>query len=147
MTQFLSTRQKIITETSKPTSIDVVFCSSIDKKPLHLLNKATRHKGVAKMFPSISNDAFYQKSKQTPLTIIDVRESDEFTEGHIPQAINRPLSILVEEIDSFEKDKTYYIVCQSGGRSSQACSYLSSQGIRVVNVLGGISEWQGEVIR
>jgi len=123
------------------------FCSSIDKKPLHLLNKATRHKGVAKMFPSISNDAFYQKSKQIPLTIIDVRESDEFAEGHIPQAINRPLSILVEEIDSFEKDKTYYIVCQSGGRSSQACSYLSSEGIRVVNVLGGMSEWQGEISR
>lgn len=99
------------------------------------------------MFPSISNDAFYQKSKQTPLTIIDVRETDEFAEGHIPQAINRALRILVEEIDSFEKDKTYYIVCQSGGRSSQACSYLSSEGIRVVNVLGGMSEWQGEISR
>lgn len=99
------------------------------------------------MFPSISNDVFYQKSKQTPLTIIDVRESDEFAEGHIPQAINRPLSTLVEETDSFAKDKTYYIVCQSGGRSAQACSYLSGQGIQVVNVLGGMSEWLGDVIQ
>lgn len=42
-----------------------------------------------------------------------------FFDRIILNAINRPLRKLVEEIDLFEKDKTYYIVCQSGGRSSQ----------------------------
>lgn len=99
------------------------------------------------MFQSISHDEFYQKTKHADVTIIDVRESDEFAEGHIPQAINRPLSTLMEEPDAFEREKTYYIVCQSGGRSSQACSYLSDQEIQVVNVLGGMSEWEGDVER
>jgi len=101
------------------------------------------------MFPSISNAEFYQKSKQThkqkhtPLMIIDVRESDEFAEGHIPDAIKRSLSTLVKEKDSFIEDDTYCVICHSGKRATQACNYFNGDGIQVVNVLGGMSEWRG----
>ncbi|MCB0748598.1 MAG: rhodanese-like domain-containing protein, partial [Ignavibacteriae bacterium] len=36
------------------------------------------------MFSSIGVDEFYQKSKTESLTIVDVREADEFERGHIP---------------------------------------------------------------
>ena len=44
-----------------------------------------------------------------------------------------------------KKEQKYYIVCQSGGRSSQACNTLSKQGFQVINVLGGMGSYQGKL--
>ncbi|MFM0610811.1 rhodanese-like domain-containing protein [Streptococcus suis] len=76
--------------------------------------------------------------------LLDVREVDEFTNGHIPQAINQPLS----QLDQFEVDKNkyYLIICQSGMRSQRATDYLTSQGYQAVNVQGGMNAWTGDII-
>lgn len=97
------------------------------------------------MFQTISSDEFYQKNKQNPLTILDVREADEFATGHIKGAANLPLSILFEESRQLSRDKTYYVVCHSGARSLAACGFLSSEGFQVTNVLGGMTTWKGEI--
>lgn len=97
------------------------------------------------MFSSIGADEFYQKSKNEELTIVDVREADEFERGHIPSAKTLPLSGLGLHIDQLTKDEKYYIICQSGGRSAMACEFLSSEGYEVVNVMAGMSAWKGEL--
>lgn len=94
------------------------------------------------MFNSISMPEFderYRKNKD--IHIIDVREDDEFESGHIPGAKSLPLSQFPMELD---KDKSYYVVCQSGGRSSMACQLLAQNGYDVTNVMGGMSAWRGE---
>lgn len=71
--------------------------------------------------------------------IIDVREPDEYAAGHVPGAINVPLSTVPEHADLFEEGA--YVVCQLGGRSAKAVAYLAEQGIPVHNVTGGTAAW------
>lgn len=75
-------------------------------------------------------------------TLIDVREVDEYVAGHIPTAVNIPLSTLEDNIEKFRDEDDVYLVCQSGRRSLNACEYLHDYDIvNVVNVVGGTSGW------
>jgi rhodanese-related sulfurtransferase len=74
--------------------------------------------------------------------VVDVREVDEYTDGHIPGAIHVPLQTVPDNLESFRSDQDVYVVCQVGGRSGKACQYLIDQGVtNVVNVAGGTSGW------
>lgn len=80
-----------------------------------------------------------------PVSIVDVREIDEFELGHIPAAKNLPLSDLPETIQKLNKAETHYVICQHGVRSQQACAFLEHAGYNVINVSKGMSEWYGEI--
>lgn len=82
---------------------------------------------------------------ETEVKIIDVREEFEFVEGHIPTAINHPLSELRQRFNELNKREHYFVVCFSGGRSAQACEFLSYQGYQVTNIEDGMMEWRGEM--
>ena len=97
------------------------------------------------VYQSIANDEFYQKQKKKSLSILDVREREEFASGHIPNAHNLPLSQLSLCSDKLNKNTSYYVICQSGRRSAQACTFLSSHGYQVTNVMGGMSTWKGQI--
>jgi rhodanese-related sulfurtransferase len=84
-------------------------------------------------------------SKGEKLNIVDVREPLEWASGHIPGARHIPLGSLGERHTELDKSKEFIIVCRSGGRSSLACEHLESLGYNVVNMLGGMLEWSGEV--
>ena len=79
------------------------------------------------------------------LNLIDVREADEFASGHLPGAINLPLSDFLERYGELDKDKPYYIICRSGARSAQACAFLEEEGYDVTNVAGGTIAWMGDL--
>lgn len=98
------------------------------------------------MYQSISVDEFYQKTKREDVAILDVREIDEFANGHIKTAENLPLSTLTEHVGQLNSETAYYVICQMGGRSAQASEYLSSQGFQVTNVMGGMLAWKGETV-
>jgi rhodanese-related sulfurtransferase len=72
--------------------------------------------------------------------IVDVREPDEWAQGHIAHASLVPLATVPGHIGSFDGEPTY-IVCRSGARSGQACDFLRGQGRDVVNVAGGMIAW------
>jgi rhodanese-related sulfurtransferase len=75
--------------------------------------------------------------------LIDVRETDEYTAGHIQSATSIPLSTITVDFERFRSATDLYIVCKSGLRSMQACEFLVDQGIvNVVNVAGGTMAWQ-----
>lgn len=81
-------------------------------------------------------------------TLIDVREVDEYVSGHVPGAINIPLSELVGRESECGLGDTVYVICQAGGRSARACEHLSQQlnlqNVSFVNVLGGTGAWIAE---
>ncbi|TMU87343.1 rhodanese-like domain-containing protein [Bacillus sp. BHET2] len=79
------------------------------------------------------------------LNIIDVREVAEVRNGKIPSSMNIPLGLLEFRMNELDKKKDYIIVCQSGGRSSQAVSFLEYQGFNVTNMDGGMNSWEGNV--
>lgn len=84
-----------------------------------------------------------QAIQSSNTVLLDVREIDEFASGHIPQAINQPLS----QLDQFkgDKSKNYLIICQSGMRSQRATEYLTSQGYQAINIKGGMNAWTGGI--
>lgn len=84
-------------------------------------------------------------NKGGALHIIDVREVDEVAAGKIPGAINIPLGLLEFRIHELDKAKEYIVVCRSGRRSALASQYLDSQGFNVINMKGGMLEWEGNV--
>ena len=97
-------------------------------------------------YKNITISDFYQASLEGKLDIIDFREAYEFDYGHVPGAVNLPLS----EFEGYEKllskDTPYHIICQAGVRSVQACQFLDAQGYDVTNVMEGTGAWPGELV-
>lgn len=79
------------------------------------------------------------------LNIIDVREVEEVAAGKIPGAVNIPLGLLEFRIHELDKAKEYIVVCRSGGRSARAAQFLESHGFNVINMTGGMLDWEGPV--
>lgn len=79
--------------------------------------------------------------------LLDVREPDEYSAIHAPNAKLIPLGQLnsrLQEIASY-KDKPIVVMCRSGRRSAQAVSLLRDAGYsQVSNVKGGILSWESE---
>ena len=73
-------------------------------------------------------------------SLIDVRESYEYREGHLPGTRNVPLSELGKRLD--EISDNVVLVCASGNRSGQAAHFLSQHGFsKVANLMGGTQGW------
>jgi rhodanese-related sulfurtransferase len=77
--------------------------------------------------------------------VIDVRESDEYISGHLPESRNIPVARLAEragELDKF-KEAPLILVCKTGARTTGACSQLEKLGFTRVHALeGGIEAWR-----
>ena len=73
--------------------------------------------------------------------VIDVREPDEYAEGHVPGAPLIPLATVPDRVAEVPSDREVLVICKSGGRSHQAAELLRTQGIDAVNVAGGTSAW------
>ncbi len=79
------------------------------------------------------------------INLIDIREPYECTYGCIRQSKNIPMGQLMSNPGRYlTKERKYYIICQSGGRSASAVSALSRDGYDVVNVKGGMSGYRGK---
>lgn len=77
--------------------------------------------------------------------LFDVREQEEWDAGHAPAAIHVPASTLAANLEIFvEDDEDIYVICRSGGRSFQVASWLAANGIEVINVAGGMSNWASQ---
>ena len=83
---------------------------------------------------------------QEAVTIIDVREEDEFMQAYIKGSQLACLSRLPKDIQNIklDKDKKIIVYCLKGGRSAQAIEFLDQnilKGYDVYNLEGGIKEW------
>lgn len=70
---------------------------------------------------------------QEKITIIDVREPDEYAKGHADQSINIPLGQLEERLDELKKMKGKLVmVCGGGTRNIKASKILADLGVACV---------------
>ena len=88
-------------------------------------------------------------AEDTNAIVLDVRTEEEVEEGIIPEAIHIDIyqgQGFVDQLETLDKNKTFYVYCRSGGRSAQACAIMNQLGFaHTKNLLGGFSEWTGEV--
>ena len=86
----------------------------------------------------ITFNNFYQLYQKESLSVLDVREVEEFEDLHLEDVRNFPLSQLADTYEQLDKTQLYYVICKSGIRSARACQFLAEQGYEVVNVQGGM---------
>lgn len=96
---------------------------------------------------SISPQQVAEQAKQNgAIDLIDVRTPTEYARGHAQGARSIPLEELTSTAVAATRpaDATgpTYVICQSGGRSQQACAQLGHAGLDVVNVTGGTVAWE-----
>ncbi|WP_454892680.1 rhodanese-like domain-containing protein [Alloprevotella tannerae] len=89
--------------------------------------------------------AFIERVKaDTSAIILDVRQPEEFAEGHLAQAINLDWlnqTVFINGLAKLNKQKTYYVYCRSGRRSQAAAGKLKAEGFQVVDLKGGYLHW------
>jgi phage shock protein E len=95
--------------------------------------------------PMLSASELNQKIKngKRPF-VLDVRQSEEFRDGHIQGAKLIPLGELKQKIQDLPKQREIICVCDSGSRSSSASRMLVKAGYQVFNLRGGMSSWERE---
>ena len=81
--------------------------------------------------------------------ILDVRRPDEYSEGHITNAINIPNETIGDKEISMlpQKDQLILVYCRSGNRSKQASKKLADLGYTNIKEFGGINSWEGETVK
>ncbi|MFA5593363.1 MAG: HesA/MoeB/ThiF family protein [Micavibrio sp.] len=96
---------------------------------------------VCSAVPEISVRQLKEKSGYV---LIDVREDEEWRQGHIEGAVSWPLSkLMAGQMPSAQKDSTIILHCQKGMRSLQAASLLQARGFMdVASLAGGYEAWQ-----
>ena len=80
--------------------------------------------------------------------ILDVREREEYDEGHIPNAILFPVGSITKESAPQvipDPDTTVLVYCRSGNRSKTASQTLADLGYTSVYEFGGIRDWPYEI--
>jgi rhodanese-related sulfurtransferase len=79
--------------------------------------------------------------------VLDVRERNEFMEGHIVDALNIPYASLESRLDeiSQHKEKPIVIACKMGQHSGAAGTLLQKNGFtNVTRLTGGYAEWRAQ---
>ena len=77
--------------------------------------------------------------------LIDVRDANEYGLGHIPGAVNMPLSAIdAKSAEIKDKNTPIFLYCVSGARAGNAMSILKSKGFKNVTNIGGINSYKGE---
>ena len=81
--------------------------------------------------------------------LLDVRTQEEFDAGHIPTAILLPYDEINLKAATVlpDKEKEIVLYCRSGRRSAIAKKALVELGYKDVKDFGGISRWQGELVK
>lgn len=106
----------------------------------------TKEKG--RTYPhEISNEELIARiaAGSAPL-VVDVREEHEYAAGHIPGAIHVPIDQIEAGLAALDPAAEIAVICRSGRRSDYACQIMAQNGCtRAVNVVPGMSDWNGPV--
>ena len=105
-------------------------------------------KGESPMYEQITAEKAKEiMDSQSDYIILDVREQDEFDEGHIPNAILIPYTQINQQAPEKlpDKDRLILVYCRSGRRSKIAAESLVGLGYTNVKEYGGIIDWPYEI--
>jgi phage shock protein E len=107
------------------------------------LASCSRNEPVVDRSPTAStakDPAAAKKMIEAGAVIVDVRTAEEFSDGHLPNAVNVPVQELpnrlaeVEKLVGGDRDKPIVVYCAAGGRAAKAKAQLDAAGYtRVIN--------------
>lgn len=81
--------------------------------------------------------------------LLDVRSPQECQAGMQENANQLNFldqRVFMNGIEGLDENKDYFVYCRSGARSSNACAVLDSKGFTTFNLLGGMLDWDGEIV-
>lgn len=85
---------------------------------------------------------YWENLSTDQVTVLDVRNPDEFANGHVAEAINIPLPELRDRLSELPKDRDIWIYCQVGQRAYYATRALRQFGYKAYNLTGGYKTQQ-----
>lgn len=98
-------------------------------------------------FKTVDVETFEKCIADKGVQTVDVRTADEYREGHIDVkgVVNidfKQADFMQQAEQRLDKSRTVAVYCRSGRRSADAANLLSKAGYKVVDLKGGIIEWQ-----
>jgi rhodanese-related sulfurtransferase len=90
--------------------------------------------------PEVSADEAAEEVVDGAL-LLDVREDDEWTAGHAPDAVLMPMNSVPQRLDELPRDREIVVICRTGSRSERVTAFLVAQGFEAANVFGGMQAW------
>lgn len=79
--------------------------------------------------------------------VLDVRQPQEYAAGHLAGAVALDYldsDAFANGVKKLDKSRTYYVYCRSGRRSHSAAEQMQKAGLKVVDMRGGILEWEAD---
>jgi|FLYN01.1.fsa_nt_gi rhodanese-related sulfurtransferase len=102
------------------------------------------YKDPREPFTRITVEEAREMLKDNHVTLIDVRNPDEYASGHAPGAKLIPVMSVFARREELPKEGKIVFICQVGQRSALACEMAAAAGIpedRLFNVEGGTEAW------
>ena len=107
-----------------------------------VLREWKSRRGGLEQVPQLDATALKRVAGRNGRQVVDVRNPDEWSGGHLPGAVHIPLAQLPDRIGELDASAPIVLHCRGGGRSSIATSYLQSHGLaNVSNLAGGFDAW------
>lgn len=83
----------------------------------------------------------FERAHAAGAVVLDVRNPDEYEDGHVPGAALIPLGELEDRLDEVPVADPLYVICAAGGRSLRAAKFLAASGRQAISVAGGTKGW------
>ena len=106
--------------------------------PKSLLGRATAWLRPDPLPAITARDAHARRAR---VTVLDVREPNEWRAGHVPGALHIPLGQLASRLGELDRARPLVVVCRSGNRSAAAVRHLVKAGFQAKNLEGGMMAW------
>lgn len=81
------------------------------------------------------------RARSDEAIVIDVREANEYVDGHVPGATLVPMSEMTSRLGELDRSRPVYVVCASGNRSAAMTDLLLAAGFDAYSVVGGTTAW------
>lgn len=79
------------------------------------------------------------------IMVVDIRQEDVYTEGHIPGAIHIPFKTVGQNLDQLSKTKPVYVTCYTGQTAGITIAMLRIAGFNAISLSRGMTGWINEV--
>ena len=104
-------------------------------------NSVEDRKEQAKYRRITPDEAQVLMKQEQDYLILDVRSPEEYAQGHIPHAINMPPKELPD------RNQTIFVYCSKGVRSMNVSNRLAHMGYKNIVEMGGLQDWNGELVK
>ena len=130
---------KLIEDKTMKTILYILFAA--------IMMAGCNNSKATKYFDSVDATRFAEVIESEQVQIIDTRTPAEFSEGHIPGAVNIDINgeEFAAKVAQLDKSRPVAVYCRGGRRSKEAAEHMVSCGLEVTELSDGILSWKGEV--